>query len=89
MALYWPGRLAASHRPALRFGQANRESKAERGIRDLIYWGGRTGSHSLLQLQVNDRPVDAVWSEAVNALFAFCDRNGDGVLEGEELAPFQ
>ena len=82
------GALAASLASAFVLAKPTENPKPSASIRDLIYWGAGGPVRIRLHLQVNDRPVDAVWSEAVNALFAFCDRNGDGVLEGEELAPF-
>ena len=39
-------------------------------------------------MQIDGQAVEAVWSKAIDELFAFADRNGDGVLEGSELAPF-
>lgn len=57
-------------------------------IRDLVYWGAGGPIRIRLHLQINERSVDATWSEAVEALFKFCDRNGDGILDPTELAPF-
>jgi Ca2+-binding EF-hand superfamily protein len=57
-------------------------------IRDLVFWGAGGPIRMRLHLQINGRPADAVWSEAVKALFTFCDRNHDGVLDAAELGPF-
>ena len=88
MAWCWPGRwLLVWPAPSL-LAKPIDEPEGDASIRDLVYWGAGGPIRIRLHLQVNGRPVDAVWSEAVNTLFAFCDRNGDGVLEGAELAPF-
>jgi Ca2+-binding EF-hand superfamily protein len=57
-------------------------------IRDLVYWGPGGPIRIRLHLYIAARPADTVWSAAVSALFTFCDRNGDGVLDAAEQAPF-
>ncbi len=56
--------------------------------RTLVYLGPGGPVRIRVDGRIGGRPVDAVWSEAVEALFTFADRNGDGVLEGPELTPF-
>jgi Ca2+-binding EF-hand superfamily protein len=82
------GALAGSLAGVFVLAKPIENPKANASIRDLVYWGAGGPIRIRLHLQVNGRPVDEVWSEAVNTLFAFCDHNGDGVLEGAELAPF-
>ncbi|MBX9579926.1 MAG: EF-hand domain-containing protein, partial [Gemmataceae bacterium] len=39
-------------------------------------------------VRIGGRPTEAVWAEAVDALFRLADRNGDGVLDEAERKPF-
>ena len=57
-------------------------------VRDILYLGRGGPTRLCLHMTIAGRPVDAVWSEAVTALFTFCDRNGDGMLDAKELEPF-
>jgi Ca2+-binding EF-hand superfamily protein len=41
-----------------------------------------------LTLTVDGKPVEDVWRAAVDGLFAYCDRNGDGALESSERGLF-
>jgi Ca2+-binding EF-hand superfamily protein len=82
------GALAASLASVFVLAKPIENPKASASIRDLVYWGTGGPVRIRLHLQVNWRPVDAVWSEAFNDLFDYCDRDGDGVLDTAELAPF-
>lgn len=53
-----------------------------------LYLGRGGPAHLQLHVQVNGRPADAVWIDAVQALFTFCDRDGDGQLDPVEQAVF-
>ena len=76
--------LSRGHREA---GPADAPGSSE-CIRDLVYWGAGGPIRIRLHLQIDGRSVDSAWSDAVQALFKFCDRNGDGILDSTELAPF-
>jgi Ca2+-binding EF-hand superfamily protein len=56
--------------------------------REAIYFGPAGPVRIRLHVSIDGRPADAVWAEAVDALFAFCDRNADGVLDPAERAGF-
>src|SRR5262249_18308964 len=51
---------------------------------DILYFGRGSPAHFRLHVLMDGRPVDAVYAEAVEALFAFCDRDGDGELDAVE-----
>jgi len=78
------GCLATALAPA----QPPAKAQAPESIRDLVYWGTGGPTRIRLRLRIAGRPTDLVWTEAVEALFAHCDRNGDGVLDAAEYAPF-
>jgi Ca2+-binding EF-hand superfamily protein len=61
---------------------------AEGSVREIAYFGRGGPVRLHLQIQIDGRSADAVWKEAVDALFAFCDKNGDGELDAAELAIF-
>jgi Ca2+-binding EF-hand superfamily protein len=57
---------------------------------EIAYFGLDGPARLRLLVSIDGRPADAVWQEAMDALFAFCDRNGDGELDATEqtiLAP--
>ena len=53
---------------------------------EILYFGRGGPAHFRLHVLLDGRPADAVYAEAVEALFAFCDRNGDGELDAAEQA---
>src|SRR5215472_10545960 len=53
---------------------------------EILYFGRGGPAHFRLHVLMNGRPADAVYAEAVEALFAFCDRDGDGELDAAEQA---
>ncbi|OWK36113.1 EF-hand domain-containing protein [Fimbriiglobus ruber] len=55
-------------------------------VRDVVYFGPGGPYRVRLHVAIDGKPVDAGWAAAVDALFAFCDRNGDGVLDQAERA---
>jgi Ca2+-binding EF-hand superfamily protein len=57
-------------------------------VREVVYFGPAGPVRIRLHVSLDGRPADAVWNEAVEALFTFCDRNGDGVLDQAERAAF-
>ncbi len=56
------------------------------GVREAVYFGSGGPVRIRFHATFAGRPADEVWAEAVGKLFAFCDRNGDGVLDAAELA---
>jgi hypothetical protein len=57
-------------------------------IREVVYFGTSGPVRVRLQISIDGRPVDGVWLDAVNGLFAFRDRDNDGFLDVSERAPF-
>ncbi len=57
-------------------------------IREVVYFGPAGPVRIRLQISIDGRPVDGVWLDAINALFAFRDRDNDGFLDVAERAPF-
>jgi Ca2+-binding EF-hand superfamily protein len=57
-------------------------------VRDAVYFGPAGPVRIRFLLSIGGRPADTVWTEAIDGLFAFCDRNGDGVLDPTERAIF-
>ena len=55
---------------------------------DAVCFGPAGPVRLTFHVTVDGRPVDAVWAEAVDALFKFCDTNGDGVLDATERVVF-
>lgn len=53
---------------------------------ELILTGGDTLARVELGAGVDGVPVAAVWDETFARLFAFFDRNGDGILDPKEAA---
>ncbi len=62
--------------------------EAPGSVRDVVYFGPSGPVRLRFHIAIGGRPADAVWAEAIDALFAFCDRNGDGVLDERERAVF-
>jgi Ca2+-binding EF-hand superfamily protein len=54
-------------------------------VREVVYFGPAPVRFRL-HIAIGGRPVEAVWEDAVGALFNFLDRNGDGVLDATERA---
>src|SRR5262245_2320745 len=42
-----------------------------------------------VRVTIAGRPAEDVWRAAVDAMFAHCDRNGDGILDAKERQVFQ
>lgn len=57
-------------------------------VRDLAWFGIGGPARLRIQFRRDQQPAEAVWNQAVTALFAFHDRNGDGVLDTAEQASF-
>lgn len=53
-----------------------------------IYFGPAGPVRIIFHITIDGRPVDAVWAEALDGLFTFCDTNGNGVLDATERAVF-
>ena len=57
-------------------------------VREAIYFGPAGPVRIRIHVSIDGRPADAVWSAAIDALFAFRDRNGDGSLDQAERSAF-
>jgi len=55
-------------------------------VQDLVYLGGPRPLLVRLHIQIDGKPIAAAWDAYLDALFAYLDRNGDGVLSQEEAA---
>jgi Ca2+-binding EF-hand superfamily protein len=53
---------------------------------DLIILGEDRLARLELRVEVGGRQVSAVWDETFDKLFAYHDRNGDGAIDGKEVA---
>ncbi len=53
---------------------------------ELVLLGGDKLVRVRLQVEVDGKPLAAVWDDTFARLFAFFDRNGDGVLDEKEAA---
>src|SRR5207302_1574427 len=53
-----------------------------------VYFGPGGPVRVTFHVTLDGRPVETVWAEVVDALFTFCDTNGDGVLDSAERAVF-
>jgi Ca2+-binding EF-hand superfamily protein len=53
-------------------------------VREAVYFGAAGPLRIRLHVTIKGRPTEAVWDESVAALFAFLDRNKDGVLDAKE-----
>jgi Ca2+-binding EF-hand superfamily protein len=51
---------------------------------DLLYLGDDTLLRLRVEVELDGRPLDALWDETFRALFADLDRDGDGFLSREE-----
>jgi Ca2+-binding EF-hand superfamily protein len=67
---------------------AARRAEPSGSLREAIYFGSAGPVRIQFRVTIAGRPADAVWAEAVDKLFAYCDRNGDGVLDASERAFF-
>jgi Ca2+-binding EF-hand superfamily protein len=54
------------------------------GSQDFVYLGDARPILVRMHLEVNGRPLQAVWDEFITGLFKDADANGDGVLSREE-----
>ena len=57
-------------------------------VREAIYFGPTGPVRIRLHVSIDGRPVDAAWQDAIDGLFAFHDRDGDGLLDPSERSPF-
>jgi Ca2+-binding EF-hand superfamily protein len=54
------------------------------GAQDFVYLGDARPILVRMYVEINDRPLQAIWDEFVTGLFKDADTNGDGVLSREE-----
>ena len=71
--------LAGSEQPA---GKWPNES-----TREVVYFGPAGPVRIRLHLAINGRSADAAWTDAINGLFAFRDKDNDGFLNASEVLP--
>lgn len=57
-------------------------------VREAVYFGPAGPVRIRLHISIDGRPVDVVWAEAVNGLFAHRDRDNNGQLDAAERTPF-
>jgi Ca2+-binding EF-hand superfamily protein len=57
-------------------------------VREVVYFGPAGPVRIRLNVSLDGRQVDAAWADAIDSLFAFRDRDGDGFLDPAERAPF-
>ena len=55
---------------------------------DLLFFTADGPVRVRLSVTLDGKPAEDVWRAALDGLFAFCDRNGDGSLESSERAAF-
>ncbi|HJZ56711.1 MAG TPA: EF-hand domain-containing protein, partial [Gemmataceae bacterium] len=56
---------------------------------DLIFFTGDGPVRVRVSVTIAGRPAEEVWRAALDALFGYCDRNGDGSLDANERQAFQ
>ncbi len=56
-------------------------------VREVVYFGPAGPVRIRLHLSISNRPVEAVWTDAIATLFGYRDRDGDGILDAAERAP--
>ena len=64
-------------------GAEDDEAAAE-DFQDLVFFGDHAPVLLRLHIRIDDKPYPVVWDEAIESLFKYLDRNGDGVLSKEE-----
>ncbi len=57
-------------------------------VREAVYFGTAGPVRIRLNISLDGRAVDAVWGDAINSVFAFRDKDGDGFLDASEWTPF-
>jgi Ca2+-binding EF-hand superfamily protein len=57
-------------------------------VQDVVYFARGGPVRLRLHISVDGKPVEAAWQAAVDKLFAFCDRDGNGTLDAKERAAF-
>lgn len=55
-------------------------------VQDVVYFARGGPVRARFHVGIAGKPADAAWQAAVDALFAYLDRNGDGVLDAKERA---
>jgi Ca2+-binding EF-hand superfamily protein len=55
---------------------------------DVVYFSADGPVRVRFTATIDGRPAEAVWREALDKLFALCDRDGDGQLDSKERAVF-
>jgi Ca2+-binding EF-hand superfamily protein len=53
---------------------------------DVVFLGDARPVLLRMHIQIDGRPLGAIWEEFVGAVFKDCDRNGDGVLSRDEAS---
>jgi hypothetical protein len=56
---------------------------------DLIFFTGDGPVRVRVSVTIGGRPAEELWRAALDALFGYCDRNGDGSLDAKERQVFQ
>jgi Ca2+-binding EF-hand superfamily protein len=57
-------------------------------VQDVVYFAKGGPVRLRLRVTVDGKPVEAAWQAAVEKLFAYCDRDGNGTLDAKERAVF-
>jgi Ca2+-binding EF-hand superfamily protein len=60
------------------------DPSAAEDVQDIVYFGERQPVLLRLHLRLDGKPAAARWTEYMTRLFAFLDRDGDGLLDKEE-----
>jgi Ca2+-binding EF-hand superfamily protein len=58
-------------------------------LREAVFFGPAGPVRIRLHVTIGGRPAEAAWRHAVGTLFAFLDRDGNGVLDAKERAFFE
>lgn len=61
---------------------------AASSLQEAVYFGPAGSVRIRMHISVDGRPIETVWNEAIDGVFAFRDLNGDGGLDETERAPF-
>jgi Ca2+-binding EF-hand superfamily protein len=85
-ATVWTAGAADPHPSRLAEGTAPAAPPAS--VREVVYFGPAGPVRIRLHVSIDGRPADAVWTDAINSLFAYRDRDADGALDVAERTPF-